>query len=145
MRFIILFLLIVSCGSKKVITETEYITKTDTLIVKKDRFITKKVVDTLFVENPCDSLGILKPFKNVLKTSNASITLESVNGNIEARINLDSIISSIESKYKTKAVEVVKENTSEIVKYRTHLWIVLSLVISVGINLLLLKKYIPFI
>jgi len=145
MRFIILFLLMVSCGSKKVITETEYITKTDTLIVKKDRFITKKVVDTLFVENPCDSLGILKPFKNVLKTSNASITLESVNGNIEARINLDSIISSIESKYKTKAVEVVKENTSEIVKYRTHLWIVLSLVISVGINLLLLKKYIPFI
>ena len=135
----------VSCGSKKVITETEYITKTDTLIVKKDRFITKKVVDTLFVENPCDSLGVLKPFKNVLKTSNASITLESVNGNIEARINLDSIISSIESKYKTKAVEVVKENTSEIVKYRTHLWIVLSLVISVGINLLLLKKYIPFI
>jgi len=145
MRFIILFLLMVSCGSKKVITETEYITKTDTLIVKKDRFITKKVVDTLFVENPCDSLGVLKPFKNVLKTSNASITLESVNGNIEARINLDSIISSIESKYKTKAVEVVKENTSEIVKYRTHLWIVLSLVISVGINLLLLKKYIPFI
>ena len=145
MRFLILFLLIVSCGSKKVITEKEYITKTDTLIVKKDRFITKKVVDTLFFENPCDSLGVLKPFKNVLKTSNASITLESVNGNIEARINLDSIISSIESRYKTKAVEVVKENTSEIVRYRTPLWLLLSLVISVGINVLLLKKYIPFI
>ena len=142
MRKIILLLLLFSfsCRSSKTTVEKEFITKTDTLIVNKDRFITKKVVDTLFVENPCDSLGNLKPFKNVFKTDKANITIESVNGNIEARINLDSIVSSIESRYKIKDVEVIKDKEVEIIKYRTPFNTVLVLVGSILLNLFFIKR-----
>ena len=118
---IVLLLFSFGCRSSKTTVEKEFITKTDTLIVNKDRFITKKVVDTLFFENPCDSLGNLKPFKNVFKTDKANITLESINGNIQARINLDSIVSSIESRQEIKTVEVIKDKEVEVIKYK-HLF-----------------------
>ena len=137
---LLLLLLTYSCRSSKTTVEKEYITKTDTLIVNKDRFITKKVVDTLLIENPCDSLGILKPFKNVYKNDKASITVESINGNIEARINLDSIISSIESRQEIKTVEVIKDKEVEVIKYKTSFQVVMALVVSILLNIFLIRR-----
>ena len=52
-----------SCVSKKVVTEFKEVVKLDSVYIVKDRFITKKVVDTLVVESPCDTVtGLLKDF-----------------------------------------------------------------------------------
>ena len=136
---IVLLLLFTSCTAKKVITQTKEVIKNDTIIVTKDRIVTKAVNDTILIDAPCDSLGILKPFKQRLKTDQGEITIQSKNNNIEATINLDSIIQSIEKRYESKTVDTKEKNDTLKIKYKTPIWLVLSLVFSVIVNLLLLR------
>ena len=136
---IVLLLLFTSCTAKKVITQTKEVIKNDTIIVTKDRIVTKAVNDTILIDTPCDSLGILKPFKQRLKTAQGEITIQSKNNNIEATINLDSIIQSIEKRYESKTVDTKEKNDTLKIKYKTPIWLVLSLVFSVIVNLLLLR------
>jgi len=136
---IVLLLLFTSCTAKKVITQTKEVIKNDTIIVTKDRIVTKAVNDTILIDTPCDSLGILKPFKQRLKTAQGEITIQSKNNNIEATINLDSIIQSIEKRYESKTVDTKEKNDTLKIKYKTPIWLLLSLVFSVIVNLLLLR------
>ena len=145
-RFLILTILISisSCSSKKSVIEKEYINKTDTIIKLKDRFIIKPVNDTILIEKPCDSLGNLKPFKTVLKTSQGNVSIENKEGNIQAEINLDSIISTIEKEYQSKVRLKEVVNIEKVVKYRANKTVVLILIISLLINFILLKSKLPF-
>jgi len=59
---IVILLLLSSCGSKKIVTQTKEIIKNDTIIITKDRVITKAIVDSIIIKEPCDSLGIFKAF-----------------------------------------------------------------------------------
>jgi hypothetical protein len=136
---IVFLLLFTSCTAKKVITQTKEVIKNDTIIVTKDRYITKAVNDTILIESPCDSLGVLKPFKERLKTAQGQITIQSKNNVIQANINLDSIVQSIEKRYESKTVDTVQKSDTLKIKYRTPVWLVLSLVFSVIVNLLLLR------
>jgi len=136
---IVILLLFTSCTAKKVITKSERIIVNDTIILTKDRIVTKAVNDTILIESPCDSLGILKPFKQRLKTAQGEITIQSKNNAIEATINLDSIVQSIEKRYESKTVDTKVKNDTLKVKYKTPVWLVLSLVFSVIVNLLLLR------
>ena len=136
---IVFLLLFTSCTAKKVITQTKEVIKNDTIIVTKDRYITKAVNDTILIKSPCDSLGILKPFKERLKTAQGEITIQSKNNVIQANINLDSIVQSIEKRYESKTVDTTQKRDALKIKYRTPIWLVLSLVFSVIVNLLLLR------
>lgn len=138
--FILLVTIFTSCGSKKTIIEKEYITKIDTIKEYKDRYIYKQVNDTIIIEDPCDSLGILKPFKAQIKTNQGKVKIENKNGNIQAEINLDSIVSVYENKYKSqiKEVEVIKE--VEIVRYKTDYRVIIILVFSLLANVYFIKK-----
>ena len=136
---IVFLLLFTSCTAKKVITQTKEVIKNDTIIVTKDRYVTKAVNDTILIKSPCDSLGILKPFKERLKTAQGEITIQSKNNVIQANINLDSIVQSIEKRYESKTIDTKEKSDTLKVKYRTPVWLVLSLVFSVIINLLLLR------
>lgn len=136
---IVFLLLFTSCTAKKVITQTKEVIKNDTIIVTKDRYVTKAVNDTILIKSPCDSLGILKPFKERLKTAQGEITIQSKNNVIQANINLDSIVQSIEKRYESKTVDTTQKRDALKIKYRTPIWLVLSLVFSVIVNLLLLR------
>jgi hypothetical protein len=136
---IVILLLFTSCTAKKVITQTKEVIKNDTIIVTKDRYVTKAVNDTIIIESPCDSLGVLKPFKERLKTAQGQITIQSKNNVIQANINLDSIVQSIEKRYESKTVDTTQKSDTLKIKYRTPVWLVLSLVFSVIVNLLLLR------
>lgn len=136
---ILILLLLASCTAKKIVTQTKEVVVNDTIILTKDRIVTKAVNDTIIIKNPCDSLGILKPFKERLKTAQGQITIKSKNNILEATINLDSIVQSIEKRYESKKIDTVEKSDTLKVKYKTPLWLVLSLVFSVIINLLLLK------
>lgn len=138
-KILILAFLFVSCGAKKTITKTVEVIKNDTIVLTKDRIITKAINDTIVIESPCDSLGILKPFKQRLKTERGSIIIESKNNGIEARINLDSIVQSIEKEYKSKYVDKKQNNTVEVVRYKTPLWLILTALFSIALNLVQFK------
>lgn len=136
---IVILLLFTSCTAKKVITKSEKVIINDTIILTKDRIVTKAVNDTILIESPCDSTGILKPFKERLKTSQGQITIQSKNNVLEATINLDSIVQSIEKRYESKTVDTKEKSDTLKIKYKTPLWLVLSLIFSVVINVLLLR------
>lgn len=135
----LVIILLTSCTAKKVITKTSEVIKNDTIIVTKDRYITKSVNDTIVIDNPCDSLGILKPFKERLRTAQGQITIQSKNNVIEAIINLDSIVQTIEKRYESKMVNLKQSSDTLKIKYKTPFWLVLSLAFSVILNLLLLR------
>ena len=140
--FTLLFILIFSgCVAKKTTTEYKEVIKRDSIYIIKDRFITQKVVDTLLVEQPCDSLtGALKDFEKEIRTNNAKVVLRSVKGNIEVSVNIDSIVSSKVQEYKLnyKAEKEIKE--VEIVIFRTPLWVWLIILIEALIIFLLLRS-----
>lgn len=136
---VVILLLFTSCTAKKVITKSERVIVNDTIILTKDRIVTKAVNDTILIESPCDSTGILKPFKERLRTAQGQITIQSKNNVIQANINLDSIVQSIEKRYESKTVDTVQKSDTLKIKYRTPVWLVLSLVFSVIVNLLLLR------
>ena len=141
---ILIVTVLIGCSSKKTVIEKEYINKTDTIIKLKDRFIIKPVNDTILIEKPCDSLGNLKPFKTVLKTSQGNVSIENKEGNIQAEINLDSIISTIEKEYQSKVRLKEVVNIEKVVKYRVNKTVILILIISLLINFILLKSKLPF-
>jgi hypothetical protein len=95
MKKLILCLLIanffISCRPQKsVIIEKEKI-RIDT--IRDYKVITKfnAVYDTLIIENPCDSTGILNTFYSKITVPQGKIIIRSYKGNIEATINIDSI------------------------------------------------------
>ena len=136
---IVILLLFTSCTAKKIVTQTKEVVVNDTIILTKDRIVTKAVNDTILIDSPCDSTGTLKPFKQRLKTAQGEITIQSKNNVLEATINLDSIVQSIEKRYESKTVDKKEKIDTLKVKYKTPLWLVLSLVFSVLLNVLLLR------
>ena len=139
--FTISFTLLLSCVAKKTTTEFKEVIKRDSVYIIKDRFITQKVVDTLIVESPCDSItGVLKDFEKEIVTPQAKIVLKSVKGTIQVSVNIDSIVSSkiTEFKQNYKAETQIKE--VEIVIPRTPLW-VWGIIIFEGLMIFLLIRF----
>lgn len=140
--FTLLFILILSgCVAKKTTTEYKEVIKKDSTYHKEDRVIIPRVVDTLYVEQPCDSVtGALKDFEKEIRTNNAKVVLRSVKGNIEVSVNIDSIVSSKVQEYKLnyKAEKEIKE--VETVIFRTPLWVWLIILIEALIIFLLLRS-----
>ena len=103
MKKLILSLLIanffISCRPQKsVIIEKEKI-RVDT--IRDYKVITKfnAVYDTLIIENPCDSTGILNTFYSKITVPQGKIIIRSYKGNIQATVNIDSIENVYKNMY----------------------------------------------
>jgi hypothetical protein len=112
MKKLILSLLIanffISCKPQKsVIIEKEKI-RVDT--IRDYKVITKfnAVYDTLIIENPCDSTGILNTFYSKITVPQGKIIIRSYKGNIQATVNID----SIENVYKNMYVSSLHTDNS---------------------------------
>jgi hypothetical protein len=112
MKKLILSLLIanffISCRPQKsIIIEKEKI-RVDT--IRDYKVITKfnAVYDTLIIENPCDSTGILNTFYSKITVPQGNIIIRSYKGNIQATVNID----SIENVYKNIYVSSLKSDNS---------------------------------
>ena len=139
--FITTLIILSGCVAKKTTTEIKEVVKRDSIYIIKDRFITQKVIDTLVVESPCDSItGKLKDFEKEIRTPQAKITLKSVKGSIQVSVNIDSIVSSKVKEFKLnyKAEKEIKE--VETVIFRTPLWVWLVMLIE-GLIIFLLIRF----
>ena len=137
---LILAALVTSCAAKKTTIQVKEVVKTDTLVITKDRIIQKAVHDTLVIDNPCDSLGILKPFKQRLATAQGNVTIQTKGNAIEAVINLDSIQSVWEKEYKSTAMATTENKSVEIVRYRVPSWAIIYMVV-VSLLLLMVARF----
>ena len=98
----------ISCRPQKsVIIEKEKI-HIDT--IRDYKIITKfnSVYDTLIIENPCDSTGILNTFYSKITVPQGKIIIRSYKGNIQATVNID----SIENVYKNMYVSSLHTDSS---------------------------------
>jgi hypothetical protein len=140
--FTVIFILFTSCGTRRVTTTSKEIqTKIDTIVIEKNKTIVERFTDTLTIEKPCDSLGQLKSFKQSVLVPQGKIDIFSVNGNIQAEIDLNAFESTIEKKWQKIYESKIKEDREVIVKYKTPLWLIIySLLITVICVLLLRIK-----
>jgi len=103
MRNLIFLLLIFAVSCKPLQTATVYrdVVKVDT--VRDYKVITKlnAVHDTLTIDNPCDSSGILTSFYSRIRIPQGKVVVRSVQGKIQATVDIDSIVSVYRDKYKS--------------------------------------------
>ncbi len=116
---LLLSLSLASCRTTKTITQTKEV----------EKVVYKAVTDSIVIEKACDSVGKLKVFEKKIKAPQGEITIRTINNVIRAEIKLDSIVS-------TKEVSTQKKT---ITKYRTPRWVLITLFISVILNILLIK------
>jgi len=115
--FLLLFFFI-SCNAKKVVTEYKEIIKKDTIYTIKTIKEVERFTDTLTIKQPCDSLGNLKPFKQLIKTKQGNISLIGINNVITAEIDLKGYKDTLEKTYKTKYENFTENYNKETVKYK---------------------------
>lgn len=142
-KLTLLFTLVVlsGCATKKVTTNKTIVEQsTDTVMIEKIREVIKPVKETIYIENPCDSLGNLKDFERVVQSQHGKITIKNEGGKIKADINLDSIVAGIEREYKSKMQSKSEVTEKVVVKEKKPLWVYLLIVYSVMVTALYIKK-----
>lgn len=130
--------LILSCNPVKTVTDIKTIVTHDT--IRDTRIVEryKAITDTLLIDNPCDSSGILSNFYSKLVIPQGKVIIRSYKGSIQATIDIDSIESVYETKYKS-LVRKSDTNTQKFV--RTNVipsWAIIIIIIETLIILLYL-------
>ena len=125
---LIIFSLIIfaSCKSTKTTSAIEKI-RVDTVLNIRTVEKFKAIRDTLTIENPCDSAGILTRFYSKITIPQGKVIIRSENGNIKATIDLDSVANVYDSKYKSKYNSEVKFFEKIVVKEVVPLWAIVTI------------------
>ena len=108
---IYLFLFVIFIQSCKPTKSVNIITEKIRIDTIRDyKVITRfnAVYDTLIIENPCDSTGILNTFYSKITVPQGKIIIRSYKGNIQATVNID----SIENVYKNMYVSSLHTDNS---------------------------------
>ena len=116
-----------SCKHTKTLTEYKEVVKTDTIKTEKIVEKFKAVHDTLTIQNPCDSSGILSTFYSRLVLPNGTVTIKSDKGKIKATIDIDSMRNEIANNYRNSQVKWIEYRDKEVIKYRVPTWVVMLL------------------
>jgi hypothetical protein len=140
--FLFLFLTIISCKTNKVETQKSII-KIDTFRTEKIVHIYNSVKDTLIIENPCDSSGILTRFYSKITIPQGRIIIRSYKGSIKATIDIDSIKSIYEKQYQSRLKDSQHLTFERIVREVVPTWAILTIIIQ-GV-LILVWVYFKFI
>ena len=140
-KLIILLLLsgLYRCSSKKTIVEYKDRIVTDTIVKTIKEISVERFIDTLTIEQPCDSLGNLKPFKQLISTKQGKVSLQGKNNVITAEIDLNAYKEILEKEYKSKLDKntIIKEK--EVIRYRTPFWLILLCPLLFGFGYLIGK------
>ena len=129
LAFLFLILTIISCKTSKVETQKSII-KIDTFRTEKIVHIYNSVRDTLIIENPCDSLGLLTRFYSKITIPQGKIIIRSYKGTIKATIDIDSIRNVYEKQYQSKLEENENITFERIVREVIPTWAILTMIIQ---------------
>ena len=131
-NYLLLFsiLIVSSCKPSKVTTIVSEKIRIDT--IRDYKVITKynAIHDTLTIENPCDSLGILTTFYSKITLPQGKVIIRSYKGKIQATINIDSIASVYEKKYRYKETSNVTNSSNIVTKTVIPSWAIITILIE---------------
>lgn len=132
--------LIFSCKPLQNATVTKETVRIDT--VRDYKVITKynAVHDTLTVDNPCDSSGILTSFYSRIKIPQGRVVIRSVQGKIQATVDIDSIESVYENKYRSLVRKNVQNKEILVVKNVIPKWAIWFMAISGVLSFLYIRE-----
>ena len=104
----------------------------------------KELKDTILIINPCDSNGILKPFRERIKGQQGEVTISGKKGKLQAIVHYYPYINSneyrIEYKYITKTIYRESE-TKKIGWFQTLINQILIILILLAIGLQIFKRF----
>jgi hypothetical protein len=129
LTFLFILFAIISCRTSKVETQKTII-KVDTFRTEKIVHIFNSVKDTLIIENPCDSAGILTRFYSKITIPQGNIIIRSYKGSIKATIDIDSIKNIYEKQYQSKLKENEHITFERIVREVIPTWAILTMIIQ---------------
>jgi len=129
LTFLFILFAIVSCKTSKVENQKTII-KVDTFRTEKIVHIYDSVKDTLIVENPCDSSGILTRFYSKITIPQGNIIIRSYKGSIKATIDIDSIKNIYEKQYQSKLKENEHITFERIVREVIPIWAIIIMLIQ---------------
>lgn len=134
-------ILLNGCVAKKVVTEYKETVKLDSIYIVKDRFITERVLDTLTIKEPCDSItGKLRDFEKEINVTNAKVVLKSVQGEIKVEVDIDSIVNSRITEFKQTFKNKIEYKKTETEKYRIPFWVWITILVE-GLIIFLLIRF----
>jgi len=135
--------LVSSCKPAKTINTSSILTVHDTIrdIRTVEKF--KYIQDTLVIDNPCDSAGLLTSFYSKLSAPQGTVIIRSYKGKIQATVSLDSMKQVYESKYRSLVGKSVQTKEKLVVKNVIPTWIIA--VIFFETMIILLYLYFKFI
>ncbi len=132
--------LMFSCKPLQNVTVTKEVIRIDT--VRDYKVITKfsAVHDTLTIENPCDSSGILTSFYSRIKIPQGKVVVRSVRGKIQAIVDIDSIESVYRDKYRNGQVSSVTNSSKIVTKNEIPKWVIWFMAISGVLSFLYIRE-----
>jgi len=141
--FLLLLIITVSCRQTKTVTEYKEVIRVDTFKTIRTEKIFQAVHDTMTIENPCDSSGILSTFYSKIKIPQGQVIIRTVRGKIQATVDIDSIAHVYEDKYRSKSELNTHNKSVEVIKYRVPTWAIIVILIETAI--IVLYAYFKFL
>lgn len=131
--------LMFSCKPLQNATVTKEVVRIDTL--RDYKVITKfnAIHDTLTIENPCDSSGILTSFYSRIRIPQGKVIVRSLQGKIQATVDIDSIESVYRDKYNSSAKNNTYKNEKVIRTNEIPKWVIWFMAISGVLAFLYIK------
>ena len=131
-NYLLLFsiLIVSSCKPSKVTTIVSEKIRIDT--IRDYKVITKynAIHDTLIIDNPCDSLGLLNTFYSKITLPQGKVIIRSYKGSIKATIDIDSIVSVYEKKYRNKETSNVTNSSKIVTRNIIPSWAIITILIE---------------
>ena len=137
---ILSIILMFSCKPLQNVTTTKEVVRIDT--VRDYKVITKfnAIHDTLTIENPCDSSGILTSFYSRIRIPQGKVTVRSVQGKIQATVDIDSIESVYRDKYNSSLKTDTYKNEKVIRTNEIPKWVIWFMAISGVLSFLYIRE-----
>ena len=131
---LILFLLL-GCKAKE--TTVERTQTSDTLISKSFEYVSKPIETKYTFPIECDSMGNVKEIKTFESSGLNSASVQLKNNQLDLRLLTGISQSKTDTIYRTQFKDVLK--TSDVVRYKTPLWMWLTIISLILLIILLLK------
>lgn len=144
MKYLAFLLIIFSFSCRSVKQSPVFTDEKDSVVITKIITEYKELKDTILIINPCDSNGILKPFRERIKAQQGEVTISGKKGKLQAIIHYYPYINSneyrIEYRYITKTIYRESE-TKKIGWIQTLINQILIILILLAIGLQIFKRF----
>ena len=133
-------LLLASCKPSKSVIEYRYVSKMDTIVKVQTNHVYDTVNDTILIDNPCDSTGILNRFYSKIAIPFGQVVAKNKGKKLQVVVNTKKLVVRDDSTYKSKNNEYYITKEKEIKVPYTPQWLIYSLLATSVLSFLYIRE-----